>query len=54
MVNGHPHAMPLINRAGILDLIGPHLFFENVTKAIQSIEQDALYTSFPNSHTFEE
>lgn len=54
MVNGHPHAMPLINRSGILDLIGPHLFFENVTDAIQSIEQDLLYTSFPNSHTFEE
>ncbi|KAL7309281.1 hypothetical protein PS15m_011388 [Mucor circinelloides] len=50
LVNGHPHAMPLINRAGILDLIGSNLLFENVTDAIQSIEQDIQYTSFPNSH----
>lgn len=49
LVNGHPSAMPLIERAGILELIGPHLLFEDVTDAIQSIEQDMMYTSFPNS-----
>jgi hypothetical protein len=54
LVNGHPHAMPLINRAGILDLIGAHFYFENITDAIQSIEQDIVYTSFPISHTLED
>lgn len=50
LVNGHPNAMPLINRAGILDLIGSNHLFENVSDAIQSIEQDIQYISFPNSH----
>lgn len=50
LVNGHPHVIPLINRAGIMDLIGSHHLFENVSNAIQSIEQDIQYTSFPNSH----
>lgn len=51
LVNGHPHAMPLINRAGILDLIGHHMFFNDITDAIQSIEQDITYTTFPSSHS---
>jgi hypothetical protein len=50
LVNGHPHAMPLINRAGIIDLIGHHFYFNNVTDAIKSIEEDLTYTSFPISH----
>lgn len=49
LVNGHPHAMPLINRAGILDLIGHHMLFNDVTDAIQSIEQDITYTTFSNN-----
>jgi hypothetical protein len=54
LVNGHPQAMPLVNRAGIVDLVGPHLLFDNVTDAIQCIEQDIGYTSSPNNHHLEE
>lgn len=47
--------MPLISRAGILELVGPHLLFDNVMDAIQSIDQDiGYYTSFPNGLEDEE
>ncbi|KAG2233598.1 hypothetical protein INT48_001851 [Thamnidium elegans] len=49
LVNGQPRAMPLINRAGIVELVGDDLFFNDVTDAIQSIEHDLIYTSFPNN-----
>lgn len=49
LVNGQPLAMPLINRAGIVELVGDDLFFNNVMDAIQSIEHDLVYTSFPNN-----
>ncbi|GAA5816414.1 hypothetical protein MFLAVUS_009943 [Mucor flavus] len=49
LVNGQPRAMPLINRAGIVELVGDNLFFNDVTDAIQSIEHDLVYTSFPNN-----
>lgn len=50
LVNGHPHAMKLIYRAGIIELIGHHFYFKDVTAAIKSIEEDLTYTSFPTSH----
>ncbi|KAG2198506.1 hypothetical protein INT47_008610 [Mucor saturninus] len=50
LVNGQPNAMELIHRAGIVELIGHHFYFKDVTDAIKSIEEDLTYTSFPTSH----
>ncbi|CEI85771.1 hypothetical protein RMCBS344292_00225 [Rhizopus microsporus] len=53
LANGCSNAIALLDRAGVLELVGPHLLFDNVKCAIQSIEQNMFYTTFPNSLALE-
>lgn len=53
LANACSNAIALLDRAGVLELVGPHMLFDNVKCAIQSIEQNMFYTTFPNSLALE-